>query len=124
MRFTLAILRATTRPAPRSRLPPCPKERTWKSKSLRISERASPMKKRKSWREKLTDSKGLPKVETVTGKMTRRWGEGRMVVPAPLEVDALMRQVPRGRLVTINELRAVLASKHKANFACPITTGI
>jgi hypothetical protein len=32
--------------------------------------------------------------------------------------------VPRGCVVTINELRATLAKKHKADFACPITTGI
>ena len=35
-----------------------------------------------------------------------------------------MKQVPRGRVVTINELRAALAAKHKVNFACPLTTGI
>ena len=28
------------------------------------------------------------------------------------------------RVVTINELRAALARKHKADFTCPITTGI
>jgi len=82
------------------------------------------MKKRKSWQEKLTGSKGLPKVGEVTGKMSKRWGEGTMVIPAPTEVDALMKQVPKGRLVTINELRAALAAKHRVNFACPITTGI
>jgi alkylated DNA nucleotide flippase Atl1 len=82
------------------------------------------MRPRKSWREKLADSKGLPKVGKVSGKMSKRWGEGRMVIPAPLEVDALMRQVPKGRVVTINELRAALAAKHKADFACPLTTGI
>ena len=79
---------------------------------------------KKSWREKLADDKGLPKVGKVTGKMSQRWGTGTMVIPAPREVDALMRQVPKGRLVTINELRAALAKKHKAGFACPITTGI
>jgi hypothetical protein len=82
------------------------------------------MKPRKSWREKLADSKGLPRVGKVAGKMSKRWGGGVMVVPAPLEVDALMKQVPRGLLVTVNELRAALAKKHKANFACPMTTGI
>ena len=82
------------------------------------------MKKKKSWREKLTDDKGLPKVSKVTSKMSQRWGTGEMVIPAPREVDALMRQVPKGRVVTINELRAALAKKHKAGFACPITTGI
>jgi len=80
--------------------------------------------KKKSWREKLADSKGLPKTGKIEGKMTTRWGTGTMVVPAPIEVDELMRRVPKGRLVTINELRAALAKKHGVNIACPITTGI
>ena len=82
------------------------------------------MKPGKSWREKLADSKGLPKVGRITGRMTRRWGTGTMVIPAPKEVDALMKKVPDGKLVTINELRARLAQQHKASIACPITTGI
>ena len=83
-----------------------------------------PTKAKTSWREKLADSKGLPWVGEVTGKMRPRWGKGPMVIPAPAEVDALMKRVPKGRVVTINELRAALAVKHKVNFACPITTGI
>lgn len=79
---------------------------------------------KKSWREKLADDKGLPKVGPVTGRMSTRWGTGRMVIPAPCEVAALMKQVPKGRLATINELRAALAQRHQADFACPITTGI
>ena len=82
------------------------------------------MKPKKNWREKLADDKDLPKVCEVTGKMTKRWGTGRFVIPAPREVDALMRQVPKGRVVTINDLRAALARKHKTDFTCPITTGI
>jgi hypothetical protein len=79
---------------------------------------------KKSWREKLADDKGLPKVCEVRAGRGIRSGEGRMVIAAPREVDALMKQVPKGRIVTINELRAALAKKHKADFACPITTGI
>lgn len=82
------------------------------------------MKSKKSWCEKLADDKGLPRIGEVTGKLRKRWGEGTFVIPAPREVDALMKQVPRGRLVTINELRTALAKKHKTDFACPITTGI
>src|SRR5438105_9967276 len=82
------------------------------------------MKPKKSWREKLSDSKGLPKVGEVTGRMSKHWGEGTMVIPAPTEVDELMKTVPKGRLVTINELRAALAARHKVTFACPMTTGI
>src|SRR5207245_4423552 len=75
-------------------------------------------------REQVLNAKGLPKVGPVTGKMTQRWGKGVMVIPAPTEVDALMKRVPKGRLLTINELRGALAAKHKVDFACPITTGI
>lgn len=80
--------------------------------------------KKKSWREKLADNKGFPKVGKITGKMTRRWGTGTMVIPAPCEVDEVMRKVPKGKLVTINEIRSYLARKHQATIGCPITTGI
>jgi hypothetical protein len=82
------------------------------------------MKTKKSWSEKLADDKNLPKVCDVKPGRGIRAGSGRMVIPAPREVDALMKQVPKGRVVTINELRLALAKKHKADFACPITTGI
>jgi hypothetical protein len=86
----------------------------------------SPAKSRrkKSWREKLADSKGLPKVGRVEGKMTTRWGTGTMVIPAPIEVDEVMRKVPKGKLTTINEIRSALARKHHVDVGCPITTGI
>jgi len=64
---------------------------------------------RKSWQEKLADSKDLPRT---------------MVIPSPMEVDEVMRRVPRGKLATINEVRACLAKKHGTDIACPMTTGI
>jgi hypothetical protein len=82
------------------------------------------MPSRKSWVEKLNDSKDLPKVVKIDGRMSRRWGEGTCAIPAPIEVDQMMRRVPKGKLITINEIRAALARKHKATIGCPITTGI
>jgi hypothetical protein len=67
------------------------------------------MKPKKTWREKLAESKDLPKT---------------MVIPSPLEVDQVMRRVPKGRLVTVSEIRACLAKKHGTDIACPMTTGI
>jgi alkylated DNA nucleotide flippase Atl1 len=82
------------------------------------------MRPRKSWTEKLADDKGLPQVKRIAGKMTTRWGTGTVVIPAPWEVDEMMRQVPKGKLTAINEIRAALARKHHASIGCPITTGI
>lgn len=80
--------------------------------------------KKKTWQQKLADSKDLPRITRVHGAMSRRWGIGRMVIPAPRDVDALMKRVPKGRVTTINQLRLALAGQHHADFACPLTTGI
>lgn len=58
--------------------------------------------RRKSWQEKLADDKDLPRVVEITDDMSQRWGTGTVVIPAPREVDEIMRKVP----------------------GCPITTGI
>ncbi len=85
---------------------------------------ATKSKKRKSWQEKLHDSKGLPRVEKITAKMSTRWGTGTVVIPAPIEVDEIMSKVSKGKLITINQIRSILAQKHNATIGCPITTGI
>ncbi|MHC4069215.1 MAG: MGMT family protein [Planctomycetota bacterium] len=82
------------------------------------------MGKKTSWQEKLADSKDLPRVGKIDEKKSKRWGTGTYVIPAPSEVDAIMRKVPKGKLITINEIRQILAKKHKATIGCPITTGI
>ena len=80
--------------------------------------------RKKSWQEKLADSKGLPRVCPIDATKSKRWGTGTFVIPAPMEVDQLMRQVPPGKLTTIDELRKTLARRHGATIACPLTTGI
>ena len=81
-------------------------------------------KGRKTWQEKLADSKGLPRVVEITDKMSKRWGTGTLVIPAPREVDEIMGKVPRGKLITINQIREIVARRHGASIGCPITTGI
>lgn len=82
------------------------------------------MARKRTWREKLADDKGLPKVEEINERMSKRFGTGTVVIPAPREVDALMKKVPRGKLTTISHIAAALAEKHSASIGCPITTGI
>jgi hypothetical protein len=79
---------------------------------------------RKTWAEKLADAKDLPKVIRLQGRFAARFGTGTMVIPAPHDVDRLMRRVRRGHVITINELRTKLAREFRTTTACPITTGI
>ena len=80
--------------------------------------------KKKTALEKLHESHGLPKVEKITRKMSKRWGTGTVAIPAPREVNEIMKKVSKGKLITINEIRKAIAKKHKATIGCPITCGI
>jgi len=82
------------------------------------------MRRKKTFREKLADDRDLPRIEPIPEGMTRQWGEGTMVLPAPREVNDLMRRVAKGRVTTINQIREVLARRHGTTHACPIVTGI
>ena len=80
--------------------------------------------KKKSWREKLADSKGLPQAAEIDCTKSSRWGEGTFVIPAPLDVDHAMKKIRAGKLTTIDALRKALAKRFGTTIACPLTTGI
>ena len=77
------------------------------------------VKLKETWRQKLvstTQKQNLPRVVEVNEKMSQRWGTGTVVIPSPVEVDALMKSVPRGKLITINQIREYMADKYHAGF--------
>ena len=39
-------------------------------------------------------------------------------------MNGVMKNVPEGKLMTINQIREFLAKRHGASIGCPITTGI
>ncbi len=59
---------------------------------------------KKSWTEKLNDSKDFPRVEPINEKLNKRWGNGTVVIPTPLEVYDLMSKIPEGKVITIKEM--------------------
>jgi hypothetical protein len=81
------------------------------------------VKTRKSWRLKM-DNPDLPKLVAVPPRMQKRFGKGAMLLPSPREVDALIRTVPAGSLITISQIRQTLAHKYMADVTCPLVTGI
>jgi hypothetical protein len=82
-------------------------------------------KTRKTWREKLENPpKGLPKVVDGPPKWEKRFGGTRVLVPTPLLIDELIHKVPKGKLVTVTQIRERLAKDFKADSTCPLTTGI
>jgi hypothetical protein len=80
--------------------------------------------KTKTWNEKLNTAGDLPKVVKLNDKQRAKFKANTLAIPAPVDVDELMRSVPKGKLTTINSIREKIAKKYRANSGCPITTGI
>jgi alkylated DNA nucleotide flippase Atl1 len=88
--------------------------------------------RRKSWQEKLTDKKGLPKILTLqknfpcykaVHKMGAEAGD-KVVLVNPSEVVHMMRKVPKGKLITITEICKRTAKEHRVKACCSLTVGI
>jgi hypothetical protein len=82
-------------------------------------------KTRKTWRQKLEEQHPEHgKVVDVPPKMQDRFGIGKMLIPKPLDIDALINKVPKGKLATVTQIREKLAKGAHAHCSCPMTTGI
>jgi alkylated DNA nucleotide flippase Atl1 len=81
------------------------------------------MKTRKSWREKLEGAHPA-KVVAIPPKMQKQLGTGTMLIPRPIDVDALIRKVPRGKVVTLTQLREELARAAGADVTCAMVAGM
>lgn len=79
---------------------------------------------KKTWNEKLQDSKNMPTVEELPPESAIRFGGVRMLIAPPLAYDEIMKRVPQGKLITTDRMRVFLAAKHNADFTCPLTCGI
>lgn len=80
---------------------------------------------RKTYNEKLMDSRDMPKIVEITdAKAIARHGGNRMLIAPPLMYDAIMKRVPNGLLITADALRDYLARTMGANYTCPLTGGI
>jgi alkylated DNA nucleotide flippase Atl1 len=88
--------------------------------------------KKKTWKEKLEDNKGFPKtidyaLNLPCGKALKKLGAepgDSVVLAPPREVHEIMSKVPRGKLITLNEICGQLARRHKTDYCCTLTTGI
>jgi alkylated DNA nucleotide flippase Atl1 len=81
------------------------------------------MKTRKSWREKL-EGVHEARVVPIPPRMQKQHGKGTMLIPKPLDVDAAIRKVPRGKIVTLTQLREKLARDAGADVTCPMVASI
>ena len=80
-------------------------------------------KSRTSWRVKL-HKPVQPKLVPISEGMAKRFGNGMMLIPTALQVDAMIRKIPYGQLSTLAQIRQRLAQWHRVEMTCPLVTGI
>lgn len=78
---------------------------------------------KKTWQEKLTGAHPA-RVVAIPPRMQKRFGKGTMLIPHPLDMDALIRKVPRGKVVTLTKIREQLAHNAGADVTCPMVAGM
>lgn len=79
------------------------------------------IRSRTSWAEKLA----IAERNSAGGRRfhcekTGKW----LVIPDALEIQALIRQVPPGKLITMQQMGNHFANKHLVDQCCPLTLGI
>jgi hypothetical protein len=70
------------------------------------------------------EKKQEPLVKRAPDDWIARFGGEKMLIPTPLLVDETVRKIPAGWLTTVSLIREYLARTFKADFTCPLTTGI
>lgn len=80
---------------------------------------------KKDFNAMLHNSKDMPKFQRITNpKSIEKYGGDRMYFAPPIDYDKIMKQVPRGRVITVGTIREYFAELNGADFTEPITAGI
>lgn len=73
----------------------------------------------------LLDSRDMPKIQTVTDPDTiEKYGGNKMFFAPPVDYDRVMKRIPRGKVITVGDIREYLAKENGADFTEPMTAGI
>ena len=80
-------------------------------------------KKAKTWAEKMAKPPA-PEVLVLEKEYARYPAGTRMLISTPREIAAFVKDIPEGKALAVAEMRDALAYNHRAQFTCPLTTGI
>lgn len=81
------------------------------------------MAHKKTWTDKLNEAKE-PKTKHIDMDFADIPAGSTMFIATPQLIDAYVREIGAGKRVNIKTLRKDLALEHKADYTCPVTTGI
>lgn len=79
----------------------------------------------KDFNAMLHNNKDMPNFKIITDqKSIEKYGGNRMYFAPPIDYDRVMKQIPKGKVITVGEIREYFAKLSGADFTEPITAGI
>jgi hypothetical protein len=81
------------------------------------------MASKKTWTEKLHCDKE-PKIKRIDFNFADIPANSNMFIATPQIIDNYIKQIPKGKIVSVQTMRKDLATENKADYTCPVTTGI
>lgn len=81
------------------------------------------MTKKKTWLSKLSEKKE-PKIKRIEFDFADIPANSSMFIATPQIIDNYIKQIPKGKKETVQTMRKDLAIENRAEYTCPVTTGI
>ncbi len=80
---------------------------------------------KKDFNVMMNNNKDMPKIQVIKDEKTiKKYGGTKMFFAPPIYYDELMKKVPKGKLITVSQMRDYLAKQNNADFTDPMTAGI
>lgn len=80
---------------------------------------------RKDFNSMMKNNKDMPKIQIIDDeRIIKKYSGSKMFFAPPSFYDELMKKVPKGKLMTLGQMRNYLAVKFGADFTDPMTAGI
>ncbi len=80
------------------------------------------MSKKQSWREYLESVD--EKIHVITPEWEHKYGKGKILIPAPRDIERIIRQVEKGKLITVEMIRDYLAKEKNVKLTASTPTSI
>ena len=80
---------------------------------------------KKDFNAMMNNNKDMPKTQVVKDEKTiKKYRGTKMFFAPPIYYNELMKKVPKGKLITVSQMRDYLAKENNADFTDPMTAGI
>ncbi len=81
------------------------------------------MASKKTWLDKLSEKKE-PRIKRIDFDFADIPANSNMFIATPQIIDNYIKKIPKGKNVTVQTMRKDLAIENRADYTCPVTTGI